>query len=190
MEEFEVKGPEEEQVEHHATHGNNNFATRIAVLTAILAAIGAFYNDQGGKTLSEAMMLKNESAIAKTDASDQWGYYQAKSTKQAIMEGALLNATSDESKAELNKKIKKYEEEKEKIKEIADKLDEKSKKLSEESDHTMHLHHSWAEAIMIIQIAIALAAITILTKKRWLFWTASVVSSIGIILGLITFITM
>ena len=32
----------------------------------------------------------------------------------------------------------------------------------------MHVHHRWAQAMTLIQISIALAAITLLTRSRWL----------------------
>lgn len=182
-EEFEVKGPEEEQVEHHVEHAKDNFASRVAVLTAILATIGAIFSYKSGHTESEAMIYKNEAAIIKTQASDQWNYYQAKSTKEAIMEGVLLNATDDKVKAKIEGNINKYEKEKAEIKKEAEKLDKESLNKSEESDGEMKLHHRWAEAMTMLQIAISLAAITILTKRRWLFWTSGAVALVGVALG-------
>ena len=32
----------------------------------------------------------------------------------------------------------------------------------------IHLHHRWAQAMTVIQVAIALAAITLITKKKWM----------------------
>ena len=34
----------------------------------------------------------------------------------------------------------------------------------------MHVHHRWAQSMTLIQVAIALAAITLLTRKKWLQW--------------------
>ena len=34
----------------------------------------------------------------------------------------------------------------------------------------MHVHHRWAQAMTLIQVSIALAAITLLTRKPWLQW--------------------
>ena len=36
----------------------------------------------------------------------------------------------------------------------------------------MHLHNRWAQSMALIQIAIALAAITLLTRQKWLQWMA------------------
>ena len=34
----------------------------------------------------------------------------------------------------------------------------------------MHQHHRWAQATTALQVSIALAAIALLTKKKWLEW--------------------
>ena len=48
----------------------------------------------------------------------------------------------------------------------AKKLEEASKAAEEKSEAAMHVHHRWAQAMTLIQIAIALAAITILTRNK------------------------
>ena len=47
----------------------------------------------------------------------------------------------------------------------------------------MHVHHRWAQAMTLIQIAIALAAITILTRNRRLQYLAYTGAAISIVLG-------
>ena len=43
-----------------------------------------------------------------------------------------------------------------------------ARKPKRQSEASMHVHHRWAQAMTLIQIAIALAAITILTRNKWL----------------------
>jgi hypothetical protein len=53
---FHVHGPHDHELEHVAQsgHGNNdNFAGRIAVMTAIMATVGALFSYQGGATQSD-----------------------------------------------------------------------------------------------------------------------------------------
>src|SRR5262245_54396896 len=84
---FHVHGPHDHQLEHAAQHGaGDRFSGRIAVLTAILATAGALMSYQGGATQANAMLYKNNAAIKKTEASNQWNYYQAKSSKQNLSE--------------------------------------------------------------------------------------------------------
>ncbi len=165
---FHVHGPHEHEMEHQAQHGDN-FAAKMAVTTAILATLGALFSYQGGATQNDALLFKNEAAIKKTEASDQWNFYQAKSSKQNLAElGATLTAgdTSERYKSE----ARRYSEEKKEIQKKAEELEKAGQDANLRADQSMHVHHRWAQAMTLIQVAIALAAIALLTRKRWLQW--------------------
>ena len=83
---FHVHGPHDHAVEHAAQHEGSDLAQYVAIFTAILATLGAIVSYQGGATQNEAMLYKNEAVLKKAQASDQWGFYQAKSSKQHLME--------------------------------------------------------------------------------------------------------
>ena len=80
---FHVHGPHDHELEHAGQHGDKH-AGGIAVVTAIIATVGAIFAYQGGATQANAALLKNDAAIRKTEASNQWNYYQAKSNKQNL----------------------------------------------------------------------------------------------------------
>jgi len=135
-----------------------------------------------GHTQNEALLYKNEAAIRRTEASDQWNFYQAKSSKQNLAElGATL--TTGEQQARYQKEVDRYRQEKEEIMPKAKKLEDESTKAEEKSEASMHVHHRWAQAMTLIQIAIALAAITILTRNRGLQYIAYAGAAISIALG-------
>jgi flagellar biosynthesis GTPase FlhF len=147
---FHVHGPHDYEVEHRAQHGDP-FAGRIAVMTAIFATIGALFGYMAGATQNEALLFKNEAAIRKTEASDQWNFYQAKSSKQNLAElGATL--TSGEQQARYLKEVERYKKEKEEIMPEAKKLEQQAKEAETKSDASMHVHHRWAQAMTLIQI--------------------------------------
>jgi hypothetical protein len=180
---FHVHGPHDHAVEHEAKHGDS-FAGRIAVMTAIFATIGAFFGYMGGATQNDALLYKNDAAIKKTEASDQWNFYQAKSSKQNLAElGAVL--TSGEQAAKYLAEVDRYKKEKDEIKAQAEKLDAAGKEAEKKSDASMHTHHRWAQAMTLIQIAIALAAITILTRNRGLMYAAFGAAAVAIGLGVL-----
>jgi len=161
---FHVHGPHDHEAEHAAQAGDP-FAGRIAVMTAILATIGATFGYMAGATQSEALLFKNEAAIKKTEASDQWNFYQAKSNKQNLAElGSTL--TTGEQQSKYAKEVERYKKEKDEIMAEAKKFEEASKAAETSSEAAMHTHHRWAQAVTLIQIAIALAAITILTRQK------------------------
>jgi len=180
-EEFEVHGPHDHELEH-AAHGGDNFSSKIAVMTAIMATLGAIFGFQAGSTQNDAAMFKNEAAIVKTDASDKWNFYQAKSNKQNLAELALTLPGTDKDKYQAD--ITRYKGEKEEIKKQAEELDKESKEWEEKSEHILHQHHRWAQAMTALQIAISLAAITLLTRKKWMQFGSYGVASIGLVLAI------
>jgi hypothetical protein len=134
-------------------------------------------NYQGSDTQNDAMLYKNEAVLKKTQASDQWNYYQAVSNKGHLME--LASDLADPGKADYYKKqVEKYRNQKKDIKQKADQLEEESRQANLKSDQLMHPHHKLEQAMTLIQIAISLASITALTRKKWLFFVA-MISALG-----------
>jgi hypothetical protein len=179
---FHVHGPHDHAVEH-AAHGGDDFSGRIAVMTAILATLGAMFGYQGGATQNDAAMYKNDAAINKTAASNQWNFYQAKSNKQNLAELAISLPGVDVQKYKDD--MLRYKSEKEEIKNKAEKLEAESTEWNHKSDEKMHEHHQWALATTFIQIAISLAAITLLSRRRWMAYASYSVAAIGIVLGVL-----
>ena len=165
---FHVHGAHEHELEHQAQQGDS-FAAKMAVTTAILATLGALFSYQGGATQNDALLFKNEAAIKKTEASDQWNYYQAKSNKQNLAELGMT-LTSGESAERYKSEAKRYSDEKKDIMKKAEELEKAGVEANTRSEASMHVHHRWAQSMTLIQVAIALAAIALLTRRRWLQW--------------------
>lgn len=182
---FHVHGPHDHAVEHVA-HGGDSFSNNIAVMTAVLATVGAMFGYQGGATQNDAALLKNNASIEKTKAANSWNYYQAKSNKQNLAELAMVLPGVDPEKYKAE--VARYKLEKEEIKKEAEKLDAGSDAFNHESDLAMHQHHQWALATTAEQIAISLAAITLLTRKKWLMTCTYAVAAIGVVLGVLAWL--
>jgi hypothetical protein len=178
---FHVHGPHDHAVEHAAQHGGDSFSNKIAVMTAILATAGAMFGYLGGATQNDAALYKNNAAIAKTAAADAWNYYQAKSIKQNIAEMAASLPGADQ--ARFKAQAAHYDADKAGNRKEAEKLDKQSDEWNERSEHALHTHHQWALATTAEQIAISLAAITLLTRRRWLLSVTYVVAVVGFALG-------
>ncbi|HOB94080.1 MAG TPA: DUF4337 domain-containing protein [Aquabacterium sp.] len=180
---FHVHGPHDHELEHAAQHGaKDSFTSNIAVMTAVLATIGALFSYMGGATQANAGLFKNNAAIKKTEASNQWNYYQAKSSKQNLSELALA-LVPEERKPQYQQEIERYKKEKGDIKAAAEKLEAEATDWDKQSDAQMHLHHRWAQATTALQISIALAAIALLTRRSWLGYAVGGVALIGVGLG-------
>ncbi|OWQ92121.1 hypothetical protein CDN99_07145 [Roseateles aquatilis] len=180
---FHVHGPHDHELEHAAQHEPKGLAGQLAVITAILATLGAFFSYMGGATQANAGLYKNNAAITKTEAANRWNYYQAKSGKQNLAELAVDLAPTEEQRARYRDKIARYETEKNEIKLHAEKLEAESADWDRKSDEQMHLHHRWAQATTTLQVGIALAAIALLTRRRWMEYATVGVGFVGTALG-------
>jgi Na+/glutamate symporter len=191
---FHVHGPHDHELEHatqhaageHAHHGvaGGSMTNQIAMFTAVVATVGAIFAYLGGATQANAGLFKNNAAIKKTEASNQWNYYQSKSSKQNLSELALV-LVADDRKPVYQKEIERYKGEKAEIKFAADKLEAEATDWDRKSDEQMHLHHRWAQATTVLQVAIAMAAIALLTKKKWLEWGMFGLGAVGGAVGVL-----
>jgi hypothetical protein len=178
-----VHGPHDHAVEHESQ--KEGLGQRIAIFTAVLATIGAVVSFLGGHTQNEALYYKNEAVLKKTEASNQWNYYQAKSMKQNLAEFASALA-SDPARVDFYKsEAKRYSEEKKEIQKEAEKLEKESLGFNKKAEDALHPHEKLAVSMTLLQIAIALASITVLTKKSWLLWGAAGSALAGVVLGVV-----
>ena len=187
---FHVHGPHDHEIEHatqggHGDHASGGMINQIAMFTAIIATVGAIFAYMGGATQANAGLYKNNAALKKTEASNQWNYFQAKSTKQSLAEVSRDLTTVEADKAKYLAKIDRYEKEKGEIKTAAEKLEAEATQWDKQSDEQMHQHHRWAQATTVLQIAIALAAIALLTKKKWLEYAMFAAGGVGLLVGIL-----
>jgi len=182
-----VHGPHDHALEHEAHADPHGLAGRLAVATAILATIGAIFSYMGGLTQANAGLLKNDAAIKKTEASNQWNYYQAKSSKQNLAELAVELAP-EPRRAFYGDEVKRYKGEKEEIKKEAEKLEARSTELDKLSEEQMHQHHRWAQATTALQVSIAIAAISLLTKSRQLQLGVYALGALGVAVGVLAWL--
>ena len=157
MEEAEVPLEQlHEEIHHEAEHGGVSWISWVALSTALLAVLAAIAGLLSGKHANEAMMSQIEAA-------DSWSYYQAKSIKAAVLDAKMSLSAS--VNAQDKEKAAKYEEEEAEI------MREAKHKEAEAKSH-FHRHEIYARGVTMFQIAIAIAAISALTKRRP-FWVVS-----------------
>lgn len=180
---FHVHGPHDHELEHAAAHNEpKSMAGQIAVATAVIATVGAIFSYMAGATQANAGLHKNEAAIRKTEAADQWNFYQAKSNKQNLAELAA-ELVPEARKPFFVDEAKRYKAEKAEIQKKAEVLEAEAKEWSKKSDEELHNHHRWAQATTALQVAIAMAAMALLTKSRGLYLGMYGISAVGIAIG-------
>jgi DNA repair exonuclease SbcCD ATPase subunit len=163
-------------------HAQSKWLSYISLSTAIIAIVTALAGLYESQVTANTILLKNEAVLYQAQASDQWSFYQSKSVKGHIF---AVNAELYPAKAEeFTAKADKYKQEQENIKADAKRLEGLRDEKSEESEHYFHKHHVLSFAITFLQISIAIASISALTRNKK-FWMGSIgLSVIGCIIAL------
>ena len=159
MEEAEVPLEQlHEEIHHRAEHGGERWISWVALSTAVLAVLAAIAGLLSGNRANEAMMSQIES-------SDKWAFYQAKGIKAAVLDAkmSLGGGANDQDR----EKAAKYGEEQSQIQKEA-----QQKQKQAESD--FHQHEVFARGVTMFQIAIAIAAISALTRRKR-YWIVSII---------------
>jgi hypothetical protein len=159
----------QEHIEHAASHGGVGWITWSALLSAILAVAAAVAALQAGHHANEAMMDQ-------IHASDTWAYYQAKGIKANVLETRvqILTAIGKPPGEEVKAKLGEYSEQQ---KELNDKAEEHER----ESRAHFTRHETFATSVTFFQIAIAVTAISVLTRRRRFLGVTGIFGLIGLV---------
>jgi hypothetical protein len=184
---FHAHGPHDHELEHQSHAEPHGMAGRLAVATAIIATIGAIFAYQGGLKQVNAGLYKNQAAIKKTEAANQWAYYQAKNNRQNIAEIAV-DLAPEARKEYYRGEAARYRAEKADIQKKAEDLEKETVVWDERSEHELQEHERWQQATTALQIAIAMAAIALLTRSRRLQIGVYGLTVIGVVIGVLAWL--
>ncbi len=161
------------------------FVKRIALCVAIYAVILAIAG-AGGKNAGKDMISEQ------IEASNRWAQYQAKSVREAIYINDLekyelekeKGGMSPESESKLvksmervKKKTEDYKKDKEEIKAKAE-----GHEAARDKAHKKDSYFDFAE--LLLQIAIVLASVAMLSKTRWSFLLSLALVAVGLLFTL------
>ncbi len=188
------EGPEidtdtlQERIHAEVEREGGGLLKRIALTTALLAALAAIAALMAGATVNEALVLKTEAARLQAEASDQWAYYQAKGIKAATAEASRTSwlAIAKEPPAEYAEKEKRYGEEQKEIDKKAREFEKERDAKSREADELLHHHHGFANTVALFQVSIALGAVAALTKSRPVWFGSLLLGAVAVVLFAVT----
>lgn len=179
-----------EEIDKEVESVGGSLLRRIALTTAILAALAAVASLRAGSTVNEALVLKNEATTLQAQASDQWAFYQAKGIKAAVAQSSaeLLVKLDPARVTAFQDEAKKYTGQQDTISRQARALESRRDERTREADALLRQHVVYAASVALLQIAIALGAIAALTRSR-LVWLGSIgAGAIGAVLFAIGFV--
>ncbi len=156
-----------EEMQHHALHGEK-WTLGVALTAAILAGLAAVTALLSGHHANEAM-------IDQLRASDQWNYYQAKGLKAAVLTAKLdlLLALDKPVDAQEREKAAEYKQEQEKI------FGEAREREATSQTH-LRSHVIFARGVTLFQVAIAVSAVSVLTRRKPFWYLGIAFGVVGI----------
>jgi hypothetical protein len=174
----------EERAERHREEQETSWTRWISLSTALLAVVAAVAALQSGSLVNEALVVKNNSVLKQSQASDQWAYFQAKGlksngAKQTADLMAVLPAQAANAE-KWSKEAERYKEDQKEIEEKAHELEKERDAEGRESVHLMHQHHTFAYCVTFTQVAIALSAVAALTKRRPIWYVSLLLGALGL----------
>jgi len=154
---------------HEAAHeSHDKWSMLVAISTAFMAAFAALSSLMAGHQSNEAL-------ITQMKASDQWAYYNSKGIKAEVADVVTkinFSKGADSTQSVAARKTK--------LKEDQKKIQEKAEELEKESEVHLGKDMTLARAVTFFQIAISISAISILSKKKPLWYISLVLFAAGI----------
>jgi hypothetical protein len=154
----------------------DRFEKTVAVSIACMAVVLSFISDQADDAKTDAILSTNQ-------ASNAWSYFQAKSTKQQVIEsdlhilGVLDVADTAGVRATLEAELVRYDQEKQEIKDTAE-------QLSEQASHATSVDERAGQGALFLQLSIVLASVAILARWSKLWAVSLLVAVVGTGIGL------
>ena len=178
-----------EHIEHaqHAGHAGG-FDRRVAVTMAIVAAFLAALTMLSHREHTETLRLQTEANIRHTQATDEWGYYQAKNIRRHVYQADvdLVDVLSKEPGTETRlagvrdawtKHIAKYDKELAEQKATAEGLVKDAEAKMEESQHAHHRADRFDLGELGVELGLVLCSVAILTKRSP-FWLVGMIATV------------
>ncbi|MHB1566093.1 MAG: DUF4337 family protein [Acidiferrobacter sp.] len=136
---------------HSGSHTTSDLGRWVAVLTAILASIGALLSYGITTSQNHAILVKNEAVIA-------------------LVRAARIDATHRRSVTRRR---------------VVRQLDVRAAALNRQSARLMSPHDHFAQALVLVEIGVALASVAALTDRRWLLYMALSTTAGALVLAVI-----
>jgi Domain of unknown function (DUF4337) len=160
-----------EMAEEHEERGENPLVIPVTVTLAILAVLVAMATLLGHRTHTEEILLQGS-------ANDQWAYYQAKNSRAHEMRSTadLLTTLTSGDKEKAATLAEKYNKEAERYDKEKEEAGEKARDFEKEKDALTKRADRFDAAEVLLEIALIICSLTLLTKKKF-FWM------VGILVG-------
>jgi hypothetical protein len=191
-----------EHAEHAQHHAHDPFDKRVAMSMAIVASVLACVSMLSHRAHNETLQLHILANDDITEASNKWGYYQAKKNRaymyaadaELLAVTAKDNANPDAASlaqkqiADWKSRADKYEKD---SKEIEDEARGLGNSAEEKEHHAETVHHR-ADRLdyghLGLELSLVLCSIAVLTKQRSFWFSGIAVGVLGAIVAFSSFL--
>ena len=179
----EVELPDPEELEERA---ERTFSRRVALTTAVYAVALAIASLGGSNAMKEMLLAQQQS-------SDQWAFYQAKVIREHQYRGQKLRLEADlaergaamkpEARQTLEALLKKFGEEEKRYNAEKKDIEKEAKTLEHQRDINRDKDPYFDYAEVLLQIAIVMSSVSILSRSRPTFYFSLVLAVGGALLA-------
>jgi hypothetical protein len=178
-----------EHLEHaeHAAHANDPFIALVSISIAVLAVLAAVVSSLETFESSSAIIAANQAVLAQDQATDQWNFYEAKSLKKNLY--SIAADTTGPHTADYQKKAKTEGDGQDQAQADARRLEDQREHDLKRSEIHEGRHHRLTIGATLLEMAIALSTIAIVTKKRWPWMISAGLGGVGAIFAALAYLT-
>lgn len=152
----------------HHNESKDRWVMYVALSTAVIAVLAAITGLLAGNHADDAMLTQ-------IHASDQWSFYQSKGIKAELLASTdhMLVVMGKQSDTVDSKKITKYKQQQQDIM-------KKAAEYQKESDTHVERHDVLARGVTLFQASIAIGAISIITRRKPLWFVSLGFAAVGL----------
>jgi Domain of unknown function (DUF4337) len=165
------------EIHHEMEHAPDPTGQKVGVLAAVLAVFLALVTIASHRTHTEGIVLK-------TEANDQWQYYQARRVKFHNLELGedlitVLGAKNDAAE----KVLQKYQTEKERYRQEGEKIQKEAREKEQEAQHAERraLRYDFGEGLL--EIGLILTSLFFLSSKKFFPVIGGVAGIAGLVMA-------
>jgi Domain of unknown function (DUF4337) len=173
-----------EVLEEHAHHHEEEpWTLPVAITISILAVLVAMATLMGHRSSIEAVLLQ-------TQATDQWGYYQAKNNRLHLMQidADVLGVLAPPGNEKAVALLEKYQKEIERYEKDKDEISDKAKEFENERATVSRREDRFDAGEVVLDIALIICSLTLLTRRKAFWYSGMVIGVVGFFIGLSGFL--
>jgi len=168
-----------EELDEARESSSSRWTLWLSLSTALLAVLAAVASLESGACANDAILDKNDAVLHQSKADDAWAHYQAMSVKAVVYATQAESTASADTGRKWRAEAERERGEQKDVKLEAEREEAVVERADAGAEHALHLHHQFAKSVTIFQIAIALAAIAALVRRKPMWWLSLAIGAAG-----------